>query len=349
MTMQNPFGMGLDVMRQLGASQSQIAQTQGEQQRQQMLQDQAAEIAAANEQAAMEAEQKRLFDMLANLQKLPDAQSRISAIQNSPFAQIEGIDQLMNEQALSDEGLAKLIYASPFEQAKREDQTAFMQEMIAAGITPGSEEYKATVLERYGKGKTIGFDIKEGVNPNSGQVEYFQASRTDPGAIEWLGIQVPPSPGQIQAEIDDAAAAETEADAIQQSLNTVGKLLNSPGLSGFSGLDQFRSWIPGSEAANVRAWVDQLQSQNFLTAVQQMKGMGALSENEGRKLSAAVAALSPSMTDEAFKNELLEIQRNLNAAQRRIEENTLLKGRPEADQEPTMGADQPKTVNWSDL
>ncbi len=68
-----------------------------------------------------------------------------------------------------------------------------------------------------------------------------------------------------------------------------------------------------------------------------MKGMGALSENEGRKLSAAVAALDPSMSDEALKNELLGIQESLMAAVQKIESGNLTQQQ------------QPKTVNWGDL
>ncbi|NRA49981.1 MAG: hypothetical protein HRU12_12680, partial [Phaeodactylibacter sp.] len=119
--------------------------------------------------------------------------------------------------------------------------------------------------------------------------------------------------------IDAAAATEGELDSINQSLGTLGKILDSPGLSGFSGMDQFRSWIPGTSSANVKAWINQLDSQNFLTAVTQMKGMGALSENEGRKLSAAVAALDSNMTDDALRQELIDIQETLVAAKDRIE------------------------------
>lgn len=126
MTMQNPFGMGLDVMRQLGTSQAQIAQTQGERQRQQMLQQQAAEQAALAEQQAMQQQQKDLWALFGNLRKnLPDAQSRIQAIQDSPFAQIQGIEDLMNEQAMSNTGLDQLIAAAPFEQEMPDDSLRF--------------------------------------------------------------------------------------------------------------------------------------------------------------------------------------------------------------------------------
>jgi hypothetical protein len=73
----------------------------------------------------------------------------------------------------------------------------------------------------------------------------------------------------------------------------------------------------------VKAWIEQLQSQNFLTAVDQMKGMGALSENEGKKLAGSVAALDPSMSDEAIKSELEYIQSTLKDAAEKIRSNNL--------------------------
>lgn len=243
-------------------------------------------------------------------------------------------------------GYAALASDQEFEAmfgGQAQDPTAFMQEMAAAGVLPGSQEYKDAVLERYGKGQTIGFDVVEAINPDSGKREYYQVSRTDPGNRIPLGLEVPQDP-RVQAQLAETARAETQAAQQEQktiagTLSTINKIITSPGLSGFSGLDSFRRLIPGTEAANVAAYIEQLQSQNFLTAVDQMKGMGALSENEGKKLSASVAALSPSMTDEAIKAELDSIQTQLASALERLNSGALAEPR----------AQQQETVNWSDL
>lgn len=227
--------------------------------------------------------------------------------------------------------------------AAAQDATPFIQELTAAGIKPGSEEFKAAVLERYGKGDTIGYDVVEGVNPDTGKNEYFQVSRVNPGERIPLGVEVPMTAQQLKAEAANAEAADKEMETLTNTLSTVQKILTAPGLSGFSGLDSFRRLIPGTEAANVAAWMDQLQSQNFLTAVTQMKGMGALSENEGKKLSSSVAAINPNMSDEAIKSELQSIEASLLSALERIETGNLL----EVDK---STADKgPNTINWSDL
>ena len=72
-----------------------------------------------------------------------------------------------------------------------------------------------------------------------------------------------------------------------------------------------------------------------------MKGMGALSENEGKKLAGSVAAIDSSMSDDALLSELQGIEADLLKGLERIESNTLL----------DVGATQTQgnTVNWSDL
>jgi hypothetical protein len=236
--------------------------------------------------------------------------------------------------------------------AQTQDATPFIKDLEAAGIKRGSEEFKQAVLEKYGKGQTIGYDVVEGMNPETGKNEYFQVSRVNPGEKIPLGVEVPVSAQQLKTEAANAAAQDKEKDTFESTLTTVQKILTSPGLSGFSGLDSFRRFIPGSEAANVGAWIDQLQSQNFLTAVTQMKGMGALSENEGKKLSASVAAIDSKMSDAAILRELQSIESDLLAGLERIESGNLLDVK---EQKGVAGITQSEatqtktTVNWSDM
>lgn len=237
------------------------------------------------------------------------------------------------------------------------DQTDFQREMIAAGIEPGSDEFKAAVLERYGKGKTIGYDVIEALNPDTGKVEYFQVSRTDPGDKISLGLEVAPSAQEIKAGIDDAKAAENEMEGITRSLDTLEKLLSSPGLAQVSGMDQFISLIPGTDAASAKAWIGQLKSQNFTRGIENMRGMGALSGKEGDNVTNAIANLDPAMKDADFKQQLIGIQEGLLKAKERIESGRLvnLDGTPKDEDKlsrPALQAtegNKPKTVNWSDL
>jgi hypothetical protein len=141
------------------------------------------------------------------------------------------------------------------------DQTDFVRDLVAAGMQPGSEEFKSAILDKHGKGRTIGYDIKEAVNPETGKREYVQISRTDGGISEWLGLEVPLD-AKVESDLikttqKEKEKAESEAKTIESTLNTLGKILGSEGLSGFSGLDQFKAMVPGTEAANVKAWIEQ--------------------------------------------------------------------------------------------
>ncbi len=62
--------------------------------------------------------------------------------------------------------------------------------------------------------------------------------------------------------------------------------------------------VPGTGNMDFRAQLESLKSQVFLPAVQQVKGMGALSNAEGEKLTAAVAALNADMSEPALKTAL---------------------------------------------
>jgi len=249
----------------------------------------------------------------------------------------------------------------------QQDPTAFMQEMMAAGIEPGSQEYKDAVLERYGKGQTIGFDVVEAVNPDTGRNEYYQVSRTDPGNRIALGIEVPVDP-RVQAAQAEQQAKQTqqrtkEMTQVDDMLDNVNQIMNSPGLEDWSGIEAFAPVIPGTEQANTDALVERLQSQQFLKNISQMRGMGALSNAEGQKVAAAAAALKRQMTDKAVKQELDRIRTELSKAKQRIESGNLLPPEERGDVVPNVNAAEGRTqadraanaasdagvVNWSDL
>lgn len=218
-------------------------------------------------------------------------------------------------------------YQSLFGQAQQ-DPTAFMQEMIAAGIEPGSQAYKDAVLERYGKGQTIGFDVVEAVNPETGRNEYYQVSRVDPGRQIPLGIEVPVDQRLKAAQSEANAAAQQERaqelETMDGMLQNIGQILDSPGLESWSGLQGFVPIVPGTEQANTDAYIERLKSQQFLENIGSMEGMGALSNAEGAKVSAAAASINRFMTDKAIKAELERIQSELKKGRDRIESGNLL-------------------------
>ncbi|ENP0951247.1 phage DNA ejection protein, partial [Escherichia coli] len=101
------------------------------------------------------------------------------------------------------------------------------------------------------------------------------------------------------ARADRQAAAQGAVDTFSTALDSLNEIEQSPGLSKAVGIRSAFPTVPGSDAANFEARLDTFKAQTFLPMVQSLKGMGALSDAEGKKLSDAVGALSPKMSEKA--------------------------------------------------
>ncbi|HBN4706448.1 phage DNA ejection protein [Escherichia coli] len=113
------------------------------------------------------------------------------------------------------------------------------------------------------------------------------------------------------ARADRQAAAQGAVDTFSTALDSLNEIEQSPGLSKAVGIRSAFTTVPGSDAANFEARLDTFKAQTFLPMVQSLKGMGALSDAEGKKLSDAVGALSPKMSEKAFRDSIGKIRNQL--------------------------------------
>ncbi|ELO4863449.1 phage DNA ejection protein [Escherichia coli] len=147
------------------------------------------------------------------------------------------------------------------------------------------------------------------------------------------------------ARADRQAAAQGAVDTFSTALDSLNEIEQSPGLSKAVGIRSAFPTVPGSDAANFEARLDTFKAQTFLPMVQSLKGMGALSDAEGKKLSDAVGALSPKMSEKAFRDSIGKIRNQL--------ESKLITVKKQFDyQEPVQNtpAQQPTTgSNFSSL
>lgn len=104
---------------------------------------------------------------------------------------------------------------------------------------------------------------------------------------------------------------------ISKTIRQAELVLNHPGREAGTGLSSWQSLVPGSDARGFASQLETLKSQVFLPEVQKMQGMGALSNAEGQKISAAFAALDPDMPEAEFKSTLERAIGDLRAAQER--------------------------------
>ena len=126
------------------------------------------------------------------------------------------------------------------------------------------------------------------------------------------GWAPPPKAGQLSP---GAAYPQSALDAFDRAIGSAGRLKDHPGYGAAvgSGFDPaaIGSYNPisgkalgGTNAAGFEAQLSAMKAQVFLPMVQSMKGMGALSNAEGEKLTAAIGALDTSMPEEEFRQSL---------------------------------------------
>lgn len=84
--------------------------------------------------------------------------------------------------------------------------------------------------------------------------------------------------------------------------------------SGLGSLDP-RRVIPGRDKYDFDNKLSVIKSDLFLASIQNMRGLGALSDAEGRKVESAIAALNPGMSEKAFEAELNTIITYMDRAQ----------------------------------
>lgn len=126
-----------------------------------------------------------------------------------------------------------------------------------------------------------------------------------------------------QAKRDKADAYNVGIDTLGRTIDTAKKVLDSPGFTGYFGtnLNPLSSrHIPGTDAADTEALVDTLKSQGFMSGIQQMKGMGALSNAEGQKVMDAIGNLSASQSEKSARAAINTIISTTQRAQERMQQ-----------------------------
>lgn len=111
--------------------------------------------------------------------------------------------------------------------------------------------------------------------------------------------------GQVAAPGDVAAG--------QTALGLLNQIREHPALKSATGatapLNQF---LVGTENFDFQNLVDQAKSGAFLTAIQQMRGLGALSNAEGQSATAAVTRMNTASTADGFKRALDDYETIIN-------------------------------------
>lgn len=125
---------------------------------------------------------------------------------------------------------------------------------------------------------------------------------------------IPGGPADVKAQLlaeQKGKATEQARISAQQVLDQAEELFKHPGREAATGASSWRSMIPGSEAKGFQAELDTFKAQTFIPMVSALKGMGALSDAEGKKLSESVGALNPQMPEKEFEKSLQKVTKTL--------------------------------------
>ena len=180
--------------------------------------------------------------------------------------------------------------------------------------------------------------------------------KRETGALKKQEIEAKMAANNKKLETEKTEKIQTAKDSYLSAMDTIQLISDIESHSGFSdyvgakgissGFGLFDDPVGGTEAAGVAGMVDTLSSQSFLNSVSQMKGMGALSNSEGKKLASSMSSLDPSMPEADFKKSLSVIRNITNRGINKAKRIMKSQGVDITDNSADAGV---KKVNWSDL
>jgi hypothetical protein len=130
----------------------------------------------------------------------------------------------------------------------------------------------------------------------------------------------------VKAKQDEAAKVVVGAiDKSENFITLLDKLEAHPGFQNLFGTNVgLPTWVPGSDSADAKVLFKQIDAKGFLEAIKEMKGMGALSNAEGEKASAAFLGLDPSMSENAAKQSIKDAKATIRLGIERAKSGNLL-------------------------
>lgn len=164
------------------------------------------------------------------------------------------------------------------------------------GLQPvyGRDKDGNLVVMQLGKnGTAVATGLPEGVTPDLAVKTYEGAYGTETGKAAGAAM----------------ASAGSDVQAAQNALDLIESIRNDPSREMATGASSFVGAIPGTGSYDFNLKVEQAKSGAFMTAIQQLRGMGALSNAEGATATAAVTRMKTSMTEQGFLDALADYEK----------------------------------------
>lgn len=117
---------------------------------------------------------------------------------------------------------------------------------------------------------------------------------------------------EMQGKREDRLQSKNAArSSIDAQIGVIDKALKHPGreaATGLSGTIDPRNYVPGTDATDFRAVLDQIGGAAFLQAFESLKGGGQITEVEGKKATDAIARLNRAQSDKEFETSLNDLR-----------------------------------------
>lgn len=230
-------------------------------------------------------------------------------------------------------------FAETFTKLEKEGRDAALQ---PSALTEAQEKAKKAVADtkvaeitaRYGEQNAItdlakkGWDIKKieadiGIGKENNRIAAMNAATnrmnagTNSGELKvkqgHLNLEIQKATDARDTKIREKVSEVTSArNTIDNMLNTADQILKHPGLKQFiapTGPMMARTPTMRSDTADFEALMENLDAQAFTSQIPSMKGMGALSDAEGKKLAAALQSFKLTQSPPQLKANIEEAQR----------------------------------------
>jgi hypothetical protein len=186
--------------------------------------------------------------------------------------------------------------------ASAADKPSNIQEWEYFQSLPPEAQQKYIAVKRGEKFLDAGTQF---VNPRTGEVvtKDLAGAERDKEVGTAQGKQIAAAPGDL--------ATADEALALIDSLGA------DPNREWGTGMSSMLNVVPGTPGKSYQLKVNQARSGAFLTAIQQLRGMGALSNAEGQTATDAVTRLTTADTEEGFLQALADYEKVVRAGRDR--------------------------------
>lgn len=235
----------------------------------------------------------------------------IPAVQGNPQAAYAALLR-SRDPMLAQMGIQGMQAIPQLEQRKqdREEQRQFQREQLQAQLEARKQAQQDSFAQQQNMAR-LAASLRPGPQPQSPVAVMGPDGRP---------VYVPPA--QAYGKQPFSATQDAKSQALeqqkaqnqistQQVLDQAAMLYGHPGRAMGTGASSWTSVIPGTESKGFQANLDTFKAQTFIPMVSALKGMGALSDAEGKKLTASVGALDPSMPEKEFADSLKNITKTL--------------------------------------